>query len=208
MSIETTTSFNILTLIFSDAPKCIESNKTSIGANIGSNLTVLCSVDSFPKPSNFTWSFNNSKDSFKVPSDKFTVNGTSSTVKHSLLSDHNFGQLVCWARNSKGVMRDPCVFNIIPARPPSAPVDCMVLNQTTDLLQVECQPGFDGGLDQRFLLEVVDVANTIILANVSSSRPHFTITGLNPGREHPSLLKNSPLKLLIFKQVRMIKSTI
>ena len=158
----------------------------------------MCSVDSFPEPNNFTWSFNNSKDSFKVLSDKFTVNGTSSTVKHSLLSDHNFGQLVCWARNYKGVMRDPCVFNIIPARPPSAPVDCMVLNQTTDLLQVECQPGFDGGLDQRFLLEVVDVANTIILANVSSSRPHFTITGLNPGRE---------LRLVIYAENRNGRSS-
>ena len=90
------------------------------------------------------------------------------------------------------------MFNIIPARPPSAPLDCMVLNQTTDLLQVECQPGFDGGLDQMFLLEVVDVANNIILANVSSSRPHFTITGLNPGRE---------LRLVIYAENRNGRSS-
>ena len=114
-----------------------------------------------------------------MSSDKFTVNITASIVHHSLLSDHNFGHLYCLARNSKGVMRDPCVFNIIPARPPSAPLDCVVLNQTTDLLQVECQPGFDGGLDQMFLLEVVDVANSTILANVSITRPQFTIRGLN-----------------------------
>ena len=96
-------------------------------------------------------------------------------------------------------MRDPCVFNIIPARPPSAPLDCVVLNQKKDLLQVEWQPGFDGGLDQMFLLEVVDVANNIILANVSSTRPQFTITGLNPGRD---------LRLVIFSENRNGKSSV
>ena len=65
----------------------------------------------------------------------------------------------------------------------SAPLDCVVLNQITDLFQVECQPGFDGGLDQMFLLELLDVANSIILANVSSTTPPFTITGLHPGRD-------------------------
>ena len=111
------------------------------------------------------------------------MNRTASVLTHSVVSDDNLGHLYCWARNSKGIMKDPCVFHIIPARPPGAPLDCVVLNQTTDHLQVECQPGFDGGLDQMFLLEVVDVANSIVLANVSSSRPQFTITGLNPGRD-------------------------
>ena len=46
-----------------------------------------------------------------------------------------------------------------------------------------CEPGFDGGLDQRFMLEVIDVNSGVTLANVSSSRPVFIITGLNPGRD-------------------------
>ena len=82
-----------------------------------------------------------------------------------------------------GVMSEPCIFNIIPARPPAPPTNCVILNQTTDVLQVECEPGFDGGLDQSFMLEVVDIKTTMMLANVSSSRPVFTITGLNPGRD-------------------------
>ena len=95
------------------------------------------------------------------------------------------------------MMEEPCVFRIIPARPPSPPTDCMVLNQTTDHLHVECKPGFDGGLQQVFLLDVVDVLNNVILANVSSPRPLFTITGLNPGRD---------LKLVIYSQNRNGKS--
>ena len=67
-----------------------------------------------------------------MSSDEFTVNRTASVLTHSVVSDYNFGNLYCWAKNSKGVMKDPCVFHIIPARPPSAPLDCEVLNQTTD----------------------------------------------------------------------------
>jgi hypothetical protein len=48
---------------------------------------------------------------------------------------------------------------------------------------VECIPGFDGGLEQQFLLEVVDVKTNLILINASNSLPIFTITGLNPGLE-------------------------
>ena len=142
-----------------------------------------CTVDSYPLPTSFSWGFNNSKDAIKISDDLYDMNDSVSTLKYSTLSDHHFGHLYCWARNAMGVMTEPCIFNIIPARPPSSPGNCVVLNQTTDVLQVECEPGFDGGLDQFFLLEVVDVVTTMMLANVSSSRPVFTITGLNPGRD-------------------------
>ena len=46
-----------------------------------------------------------------------------------------------------------------------------------------CEPGFDGGLEQSFMLEVIDVNSAVTLANVSSTRPVFIITGLNPGRD-------------------------
>ena len=72
-------------------------------------------------------------------------------------------------------------------------------------MQVECQPGFDGGLDQVFILEVVDGVSMTILANVSSMSPHFTVTGLNPGREIKLIIsaenengKSSPVVLDVF----------
>ena len=52
-----------------------------------------------------------------------------------------------------------------------------------------CEPGFDGGLEQSFMLEVIDVNSGMTLANVSSPRPVFIITGLNPGRD---------LRLMVF----------
>jgi len=182
-NLEGDTESNSVLLKILYAPRCIQNEKQTHGANIGSNLEVKCTVDSYPLPTSFSWGFNNSKDAIKISDDLYEMNESVSTLKYSTLSDHHFGHLYCWARNSMGVMSEPCIFNIIPARPPAAPGNCVVLNQTTDVLQVECEPGFDGGLDQFFLLEVVDVVTTMMLANVSSSRPVFTITGLNPGRD-------------------------
>ena len=48
---------------------------------------------------------------------------------------------------------------------------------------LRCEAGFDGGLDQVFMLEVIDVVSEIMLANVTNVQPVFIITGLNPGRD-------------------------
>ena len=120
----------------SDAPRCLRSEKETFGANIGSNLQVKCRVDSYPPPSSFSWGFNNSKDAVKIASELYSSNGSSSVLQYSTLSDHHFGHLYCWARNSMGLMSRPCVYNIIPATPPNHPTHCAVLNQTTDVLQV------------------------------------------------------------------------
>ena len=73
------------------------------------------------------------------------------------------------------------------------------------MIQVECQPGFDGGLDQVFVLEVMDGLSNLVLANVSSISPHFTVTGLNPGREVKLIIsaengngKSDPVTLDVF----------
>ena len=82
--------FHYSKFIISDSPRCEIENRSTVGANIGSNLSVLCHVDSFPEPSSFTWSFNNGEESYKVSIDKSMVNRTASIVRHSLLSDNNF----------------------------------------------------------------------------------------------------------------------
>ena len=57
-------------------------------------------------------------------------------LRYTARSDHQFGQLYCWARNSMGLMAAPCVFSVIPATPPDPPLHCAVTNQTTEVLQV------------------------------------------------------------------------
>ena len=121
----------------SDAPRCVGEEKQTFGANIGSTVAIKCSVDSYPSPTSFSWGFNNSKDAVKINEGLYEWQGSQSLLHYRTLSDHQFGHLYCWARNKMGVMSQPCIFNIIPATVPESPVNCAVLNQTTDVLEVK-----------------------------------------------------------------------
>ena len=50
------------------------------------------------------------------------------------------------------------------------------MNQTTDSLEVECLPGFNGGMDQDFVLEVADLHSKAVLANATDKQPEFTVS--------------------------------
>jgi hypothetical protein len=60
--------------------------------------------------------------------------------------------------------------------PPDAPTNCSVVNQTTDSLDVQCLAGFDGGVEQHFLLEVADLQTGLLLANASDKIPEFRVS--------------------------------
>lgn len=47
--------------------------------------------------------------------------------------------------------------------------NCTVFNQSSDSLQVECMEGFDGGLPQGFILELVETPNLRLARNLSIS---------------------------------------
>ena len=69
------------------------------------------------------------------------------------------------------------ILNFLPfLGPPDAPTNCSVVNQTTDSLDVQCLSGFDGGLEQHFLLEVADLQTGLLLANASDKIPEFRVS--------------------------------
>ena len=45
--------------------------------------------------------------------------------------------------------------------------NCTVSNQSSDSLQVDCVEGFDGGLPQGFLLELVEMPSLRLVRNLS-----------------------------------------
>ena len=94
-------SFNVnpTLYVFSDVPRCVKSEKETFGANIGSSISVKCTVDAFPAPTSFSWGFNNSKDAVKINEDLYDMVGSQSRLQYHTVSDHQFGHLYCWARN-------------------------------------------------------------------------------------------------------------
>ena len=83
---------------------CNRTIKSTLGANIGANLSVLCQVNAFPAPTSFSWSFNNTKQSYLVAGEKFSQAGLASELIHSVNSDLDYGHFYCSASNSEGRM--------------------------------------------------------------------------------------------------------
>ena len=90
------------------------------------------------------------------------------------------------------------IFIIISGKPESVQ-NCSVINESTDSFQVNCYPGFNGGLPQHFTLAVYKVTGAgggdlISLggqaterkptANLSSTIPRFEVSGLEPGSKY------------------------
>lgn len=53
----------------------------------------------------------------------------------------DFGTVLCWAANTAGLQREPCVYHVIAAGRPDPPHNCSMLNQTVDSLEVDCMEG-------------------------------------------------------------------
>lgn len=64
---------------------------------------------------------------------------------------------------------------------PDSLENCSVVNQTSTSLLVRCQPGFDGGLSQRFIMEVYVRHGQSLAGNVSADQPAFTVGNLPSG---------------------------
>ncbi|KOB69640.1 putative sidestep protein, partial [Operophtera brumata] len=137
----------------------------------------------------------------QIPASNVTVTEASSTVIHGLPSDEeeDLGWLACWASNDVGNQREPCLFRIMPAALPEAPSNCEIDNEL-----LSCEPGHDGGLAQKFLLEALEVRpresamdNEISTLNdqgisarglsetiyrARNDKPQFSLDALSPGK--------------------------
>ena len=94
----------------------------------------------------------------------------------------DYGSLLCWASNSVGRQESPCIFHLVPAGKPDPVNNCSVNNQSHSSFHLNCQPGFDGGLPQTFIMEVRDMQDGFMVSNVSSQTPSFSVNGLQSGR--------------------------
>lgn len=69
-------------------------------------------------------------------------------------------------------------------------LNCTVMNQTSDSLQVECTESFDGGLPQSFFMEILELPTLKSKFNSSTTKtpPIFYADGLEPGANYRIML--------------------
>nr|XP_022909798.1 nephrin-like [Onthophagus taurus] len=162
--------------VCSDGP-----NKKLLGAAKDEPLRIECKVDAEPPPTSYRWSFNStpgiSKDLNQYASEP---GGGVLTYVPRTLAD--YGTLQCWATNTLGSQRTPCIYQIVRAGPPEPPTNCAPVNVTHHSVIVSCKKGFDGGLKQRFVMQLNFSDN--IIANQSGNTPEFPINSLEPSQEY------------------------
>lgn len=128
----------------------------------------------------------------QVPNARINSHGLLSAVTYLPQSDTDIVTLACWAMNTIGRQSFPCLVHILPARKyfnnhktsirtfikiahtlfsfigvPEPPRQCELRNDS--ILEVICQAGNDGGLQQHFILEAVG-ATSMYFNNLDSTR--------------------------------------
>ncbi|XP_047986871.1 nephrin [Leguminivora glycinivorella] len=149
-----------------------------VGAARGEAVVIVCEVDADPPAAVFKWKFNNSGETIDVAADRYTSNGSASSLKYTPVADLDYGTLSCSASNEVGSQLAPCVFQMVAAGKPHPPRNCSLWNQTAESVEVACLAGFDGGLPQTFLLQVYSAGESVPRVNLSSDEPSWTVRGL------------------------------
>ncbi|XP_037921192.1 kin of IRRE-like protein 1 [Hermetia illucens] len=163
------------------APTCMPNQPRIYGVAKQEDAKIKCTVDANPPDVEFKWTFNNSAESIDVATNHISRSGTSSTVTYTPITELDYGTLLCVATNKIGRQRIPCVFHIIAAGRPDQVHNCTLTNISMTSLSIKCTEGFNGGLQQSFMVEVKDMNSQEIKSNYTSPVPRFAVSGLVPG---------------------------
>ncbi|KAM0733080.1 Protein turtle-like protein B [Formica fusca] len=177
---------NPLNLDIKFAPVCQHGQTRVFGVAKHESANIPCELEANPPEVSFTWKFNNTMEAVDIPQAKVISDRTHSTVSYEPINELDYGTLLCWGNNDQGSQLEPCVFHIVPAGRPDTPHNCSLLNQTTDSIYVECIEGFDGGLPQKFTMQVDREAGSgkggpTTVYNHTSKMPTFSVGSLEPG---------------------------
>lgn len=83
------------------------------GAAKHEEVKVVCEVEADPRQLSFRWEFNSSSDNLQVLT--FVAEGLRSIATYIPRTEQDYGTLLCWAENSVGRQKDPCVYIVVPA---------------------------------------------------------------------------------------------
>ncbi|XP_002092571.3 uncharacterized protein LOC6531784 [Drosophila yakuba] len=92
-------------------------------------------------------------------------------------SYESFGAISCVASSPMGHSA-PCWYHIQPADLPEPVKNCTAFNATANSLQIQCIPGYDGGIPQHFHAQIYDELTKQILYNASYKYSEFTVKRL------------------------------
>ncbi|XP_055382448.1 uncharacterized protein LOC129612717 [Condylostylus longicornis] len=164
------------------APVCRPGQRTAYSSGRQETVKVICEVEANPSEVSFVWKFNSSTTEYvDIAASLVAIDRSRSIAHYTPMTEHDYGTLLCWASNEIGDQTEPCVYTINPAGEPDPLINCTLLNLTSTSFQIECIEGFDGGLEQDFIMEVYVNGTTRNPKFFRSKNPFFEVRGLVPG---------------------------
>ncbi|XP_076039411.1 uncharacterized protein LOC143024488 [Oratosquilla oratoria] len=184
-NIEGTTQSNAVTLNVKFVPECAPNNSGKVYyARRHQEILVTCLVDAYPETKSFRWAFNNTAETVDIAETYYVVSRSSrsrSVLRFTPMTRFDFGSLLCWSVSDVGMQRQPCVFHVLPATAPDPVTNCSVWQNSTSewdlVVEVECEAGWDGGLNQTFSLEVLE-GDAVRATFEGQTKPEFAVRGL------------------------------
>ncbi|XP_055639841.1 nephrin-like [Toxorhynchites rutilus septentrionalis] len=179
-------------------PMCAGEKVVLIGASKNENVEILCEIYSDPPARSFHWRFNNSAEILEVDPHRYSNHGNFSVLQYTPVTEQDYGTLTCWASNEIGTQSEPCHFQVIFADYPSPVSNCTLYNRTQQFAEIQCAPGYDGGLPQMFVLELVSKFTGTRRFNFSNKHePYFILDRLEKLSALMSL-ENNTLSCVVY----------
>ncbi|XP_050731613.1 nephrin-like isoform X2 [Eriocheir sinensis] len=176
---------NAVQLTVKHSPVCARGDvQRTLGVARGTPVIVTCRVEAEPaRHLSWTWvRILEDGEEQPVHAKDIKSAGLTSSVEVTPLTERDYGELLCRAKNTVGRQKEPCIVSLVPAGPPDPPHNCTTAlpeplhSPSKQSLVVTCFEGFDGGLPQEFMLEAWQ--NSHIVANFSSDFPEWAVSGL------------------------------
>ncbi|XP_023158899.1 hemicentin-1 isoform X2 [Ceratitis capitata] len=164
------------------APVCRPGQRFAYSSGRHEMVKIACEIEANPMEATYIWKFNATLgETIDIPASLIAVDRGRSIAHYTPMTENDYGTLLCWASNEIGDQSEPCVYTVTPAGEPDPLVNCTLLNQTSTGFQIECIEGFDGGLQQDFIMEVYVNGTTRHPKIYKSKTPYFEVRGLVPG---------------------------
>jgi hypothetical protein len=150
-------------------------------------MKILCTVNASPSNVTFWWTANQTQ----FDNHYFISDGLTSTLSFKPFARRDIDSIWCWASNSVGKMKKPCSFSLLSTGPPSAVNDCVIINQTSSSVIIDCNAGYDGGIDQTFHLELYANNRQLIMNKTNGEKPSFILQDLESGYSYFAVIYSS-----------------
>ncbi|KAH9367597.1 hypothetical protein HPB48_009968 [Haemaphysalis longicornis] len=169
---------NQLQLQIKFAPVCRNGQKVVYGVGRNEVAHVSCELEADPPDVSFEWRFNSTFDGGERHLSAMPENrGLRSIATHVPRTHTDFGALYCWGRKQCGHPAQAVRLQHSCRRTTPEPLsNCNLVNATADSIRIECESGYNGGLEQTFHLEVIDsLRSETVAVREEKERPVFLV---------------------------------